>query len=186
MHFTDYKYILKWVFFFPSNKIIFYYQKVKWNVSLSLSAFSAASPDTPIPSPPQGPAPEMYKHFPQPLCPPASPSPPSQTGPWLLPVLCQSIWHGTSLFGLYLSSQSFITFVKAGSELRLRPWVFSLWLLVGTHQQLRPAMCSTFTLMCQFWIKQSDLNTTAGRVTCIFIYLNLIYWFSIQYSLTQF
>ncbi|XP_039982170.1 hepatocyte nuclear factor 4-gamma isoform X4 [Xiphias gladius] len=38
-----------------------------------------ASPDTPIPSPPQGPAPEMYKHFPQPLCSPASPSPSSQT-----------------------------------------------------------------------------------------------------------
>ncbi|XP_023121994.1 hepatocyte nuclear factor 4-gamma isoform X1 [Amphiprion ocellaris] len=38
-----------------------------------------ASPDTPIPSPPQGPAPEMYKHFPQPLCPPTSPSPSTQT-----------------------------------------------------------------------------------------------------------
>ncbi|KAI4806842.1 hypothetical protein KUCAC02_017638 [Chaenocephalus aceratus] len=34
-----------------------------------------ASPDTPIPSPSP---PEKYKHFPQPLCPPASPSP-SQT-----------------------------------------------------------------------------------------------------------
>ncbi|XP_032360064.1 hepatocyte nuclear factor 4-gamma isoform X1 [Etheostoma spectabile] len=33
-----------------------------------------ASPDTPIPSPPQGPAPEKYKHFP-----PASPSPSTQT-----------------------------------------------------------------------------------------------------------
>ncbi|XP_076744208.1 hepatocyte nuclear factor 4-gamma isoform X1 [Maylandia zebra] len=40
-----------------------------------------ASPDTPIPSPPQGPAPEMYKHFPQPVCPPASPSPSAQTDP---------------------------------------------------------------------------------------------------------
>ncbi|XP_013863919.1 hepatocyte nuclear factor 4-gamma isoform X3 [Austrofundulus limnaeus] len=33
-----------------------------------------ASPDTPIPSPPQGPATEMFKHFAQPVCPPASPS----------------------------------------------------------------------------------------------------------------
>uniref|UniRef100_A0A3P8VKJ0 Hepatocyte nuclear factor 4, gamma n=1 Tax=Cynoglossus semilaevis TaxID=244447 RepID=A0A3P8VKJ0_CYNSE len=40
-----------------------------------------ASPDTPIPSPPQGPGPEMYKHFPQPLCPPSSPLPSSQTEP---------------------------------------------------------------------------------------------------------
>lgn len=39
------------------------------------------SPDTPIPSPPQGPAPEMYKHFPQPLCPPASPSPSTPSEP---------------------------------------------------------------------------------------------------------
>ncbi|XP_077410580.1 hepatocyte nuclear factor 4-gamma isoform X2 [Vanacampus margaritifer] len=40
-----------------------------------------ASPDTPIPSPPQGPAPEMYKHFPQPICPSDSPSPSTQTDP---------------------------------------------------------------------------------------------------------
>ncbi|CAJ1082360.1 PREDICTED: hepatocyte nuclear factor 4-gamma isoform X1 [Xyrichtys novacula] len=40
-----------------------------------------ASPDTPIPSPPQGPAPEKYKPFPQPLCPPASPPPSTQTDP---------------------------------------------------------------------------------------------------------
>ncbi|XP_051910640.1 hepatocyte nuclear factor 4-gamma isoform X3 [Hippocampus zosterae] len=40
-----------------------------------------ASPDTPIPSPPQGQAPEMYKHFPQPVCPPSSPSPSIQTDP---------------------------------------------------------------------------------------------------------
>ncbi|XP_061777965.1 hepatocyte nuclear factor 4-gamma [Nerophis ophidion] len=37
-----------------------------------------SSPDTPIPSPPQGQAPEMYKHFPQPSCPPTSPSPSAQ------------------------------------------------------------------------------------------------------------
>ncbi|XP_056155311.1 hepatocyte nuclear factor 4-gamma [Lampris incognitus] len=41
----------------------------------------AASPETPTPSPPQGPAPEMYKPFPQPVGPPASPSPPPQTHP---------------------------------------------------------------------------------------------------------
>ncbi|KAM8823731.1 hepatocyte nuclear factor 4-gamma isoform 2-T2 [Spinachia spinachia] len=35
--------------------------------------------DTPIPSPPQGPAPEKYKHFSHPLCPPASPSSSTQT-----------------------------------------------------------------------------------------------------------
>ncbi|KAM9775307.1 hepatocyte nuclear factor 4-gamma isoform 1-T1 [Syngnathus typhle] len=40
-----------------------------------------AAPDTPIPSPPQGQAPEMYKHFPQPICPAASPSPSAQTEP---------------------------------------------------------------------------------------------------------
>lgn len=44
----------------------------------------AASPDTPIPSPPQGPAPDKYKPLAQPLCPPASPSPSSQKDPWLL------------------------------------------------------------------------------------------------------
>lgn len=42
-----------------------------------------ASPDTPMPSPPPGPAPEIYKHFPQPPCPPASPLSSSQTEPWL-------------------------------------------------------------------------------------------------------
>uniref|UniRef100_A0A3B5L811 Uncharacterized protein n=1 Tax=Xiphophorus couchianus TaxID=32473 RepID=A0A3B5L811_9TELE len=46
-----------------------------------VSAHSAASPETPIPSPPQGPTTEMYKHFPQPHCPPASPSPSTQTDP---------------------------------------------------------------------------------------------------------
>ncbi|XP_077480430.1 hepatocyte nuclear factor 4-gamma [Stigmatopora argus] len=40
-----------------------------------------ASPDTPIPSPPQGQASEIYKHFPQPICSPASPSPTTQTDP---------------------------------------------------------------------------------------------------------
>uniref|UniRef100_A0A3Q3WBM0 Uncharacterized protein n=1 Tax=Mola mola TaxID=94237 RepID=A0A3Q3WBM0_MOLML len=40
-----------------------------------------ASPDTPIPSPPQGSAPEKYKHFPQLLCPPASPPLSTQTDP---------------------------------------------------------------------------------------------------------
>ncbi|KAM9333758.1 hepatocyte nuclear factor 4-gamma [Pholidichthys leucotaenia] len=40
-----------------------------------------ASPDTPIPSPPQGSAPEMYKTFPQPLCSPASPLPSTQADP---------------------------------------------------------------------------------------------------------
>lgn len=59
-------------------------------------SFPAASPDTPIPSPPQGPAPEMYKHFPQPVCPPASPSPSAQTDPWLFPALCQRIWQQIS------------------------------------------------------------------------------------------
>lgn len=37
-----------------------------------------ASPDTPIPSPPQGPAADMYKAFSAPLCPAASPSPSAQ------------------------------------------------------------------------------------------------------------
>ncbi|XP_076014180.1 hepatocyte nuclear factor 4-gamma [Genypterus blacodes] len=40
-----------------------------------------ASPDTPTPSPPQGPAPDMFKHFPQPLHSPASPSPSAQGDP---------------------------------------------------------------------------------------------------------
>ncbi|XP_034019627.1 hepatocyte nuclear factor 4-gamma isoform X1 [Thalassophryne amazonica] len=40
-----------------------------------------ASPDTPIPSPTQGPPPEMYKHFAQPVCPAASPSPSAHTDP---------------------------------------------------------------------------------------------------------
>uniref|UniRef100_A0A3B3VY08 Hepatocyte nuclear factor 4, gamma n=1 Tax=Poecilia latipinna TaxID=48699 RepID=A0A3B3VY08_9TELE len=40
-----------------------------------------ASPETPIPSPPQGPTTEMYKHFPQPHCPPVSPSSSTQTDP---------------------------------------------------------------------------------------------------------
>ncbi|XP_023806050.1 hepatocyte nuclear factor 4-gamma isoform X1 [Oryzias latipes] len=46
-----------------------------------LHAPQIASPDTPIPSPPQVPASEMFKPFPQPLCPPTSPSPSTQTDP---------------------------------------------------------------------------------------------------------
>lgn len=38
----------------------------------------------------------MYKHFPQPVCPPASPSPSAQTDPWLFPALCQRIWQQIS------------------------------------------------------------------------------------------
>ncbi|XP_029004971.1 hepatocyte nuclear factor 4-gamma isoform X2 [Betta splendens] len=47
----------------------------------ALHAPQTAAPDTPIPSPPRGPAPDVYKHFSQPLCAPASPPLSSQTDP---------------------------------------------------------------------------------------------------------
>lgn len=133
----------------------------------------AASPDTPIPSPPQGPAPEMYKHFSQPLCPPASPS--TQTDPWLLPAR----WHGVSFVAQYSSSESSHKNKNCSeSKVKRNPVFLPLWFLAvlqhHTYCWVNVQEFQTLLCPCQInWRTGSSWWTSR-----LFSHLKLIYLLS--------